>query len=310
MAKNFEFVNLTKTIQNSIIKAKVSTCGASIKSLSVNGIDMITPTTGHELNPYADGIVMAPWANRIDRGIWELNGEKLQLEITDTEFGNATHGLIKQQLFDIKKQSDFEVTLETVILPSMGYPFEILVQVIYRLTDAGLEVSFEAKNLSVATAPFIIGGHPYFQIGETDTGELEVKSPSTRVVLADARKIPTETIAIAGTEFDISDWTKVSDCDFDNGFFEMNLSADGFAHHYLRSPAGIMLDIWQSKELKYAFIFTPSFFNNLLDEKRRYAIAIEPQSGPANAFNTNEDLTWLKPGEIFKASWGVELSGH
>ena len=90
----------------------------------------------------------------------------------------------------------------------------------------------------------------------------------------------------------------------------MNFSADGHAHHYLRAPNGLMLDIWQSKELKYAFIFTPSFFNNLLDENRRYAIAIEPQSGPANAFNTNEDLTWLQPGEIFKASWGVELSGH
>jgi aldose 1-epimerase len=310
MTKNFEFINLTKTIQNSIIKAQVSTCGAAIKSLSVNGIDMITPTIGHELNPYADGIVMAPWANRIDRGIWELNGEKLQLEITDTEFGNATHGLIKQQLFDIKKQTESEVILETVILPSTGYPFEILVQVIYRLTDAGLEVSFEAKNLSDATAPFIIGGHPYFQIGDTDTGELEVKTAGTRVVLADERKIPTETIAIAGTEFDISNWRKVSDCDFDNGFFDMNFSADGHAHHYLRAPNGLMLDIWQSKELKYAFIFTPSFFNNLLDENRRYAIAIEPQSGPANAFNTNEDLTWLKPGEIFKASWGVELSGH
>jgi aldose 1-epimerase len=190
MAKNFEFINLTRTIQNSIIKAKVSTCGASIKSLSVNGIDMITPTTGHELNPYADGIVMAPWANRIDRGIWELNGEKLQLEITDTEFGNATHGLIKQQLFDIKKQSDSEVTLETVILPSTGYPFEILVQVIYRLTDAGLEVSFEAKNLSDATAPFIIGGHPYFQIGDTAVEGSDMRAIREAVLAGAHRSFP------------------------------------------------------------------------------------------------------------------------
>jgi aldose 1-epimerase len=310
MATNFEFLNLTKTVQNSIIKAQVSTCGAAIKSLSVNGIDIITPTTGHELNPFADGIVMAPWANRIDRGIWELNGEKLQLEITDTELDNAVHGLVNQQLFDIKKQSDSEVNLETVILPSAGYPFEILVQVTYRLTHAGLEVDYEAKNLSYSVAPFIIGGHPYLQIGDTNTGELEVKTSATRVVLADARKIPTETIAIAGTEFDISHWTKVSECNFDNGFSVMGLSADGYAHHYLRAPNGLMLDVWQSKELKYAFIFTPSFFYNLMDEKKRYAIAIEPQSGPANAFNTNEDLTWLEPGEIFTASWGVELSGH
>lgn len=310
MTKNFEFVNLTKIVQNSKVMAQVSTSGAAIKSLSVNGIDMITPTIGHELNPYADGIVMAPWANRIDRGIWELNGEKLQLEITDTEFGNATHGLIKQQLFEIQDQSESEVTLTTKILPSAGYPFEILVKVTYRLTDAGLEIHYESTNLSDALAPFIIGGHPYFQIGDIDTGELEVKTAGTRVVLADERKIPTETISIAGTEFDISNWRKVSDCNYDNGFFDMNFEADGYAHHYLRAPNGMMLDIWQSKELKYAFIFTPSFFRNILDDNKRYAIAIEPQSGPANAFNTNEDLTWLKPGEIFRASWGVELSGH
>jgi aldose 1-epimerase len=79
----------------------------------------------------------------------------------------------------------------------------------------------------------------------------------------------------------------------------------GLAHHYLRSPDGAQLDIWQGEEFKYAFIFTPANFHNNADATLRKAIAIEPQTGPANAFNSKEDLIWLEPDQVFEASWGV-----
>jgi aldose 1-epimerase len=60
--------------------------------------------------------------------------------------------------------------------------------------------------------------------------------------------------------------------------------------------------------MKYAFIFTPDFYTNNADQTPRTAIAIEPQSGPANAFNSKEDLLWISPGQIFEASWGVKFS--
>jgi aldose 1-epimerase len=41
------------------------------------------------------------------------------------------------------------------------------------------------------------------------------------------------------------------------------------------------------------------------DATLRKAIAIEPQTGPANAFNSKEDLIWLEPDQVFEASWGV-----
>jgi aldose 1-epimerase len=57
--------------------------------------------------------------------------------------------------------------------------------------------------------------------------------------------------------------------------------------------------------MKYAFIFTPNFYTNNADPKPRTAIAIEPQTGPANAFNSKEDLIWIEPNQAFDASWGL-----
>jgi aldose 1-epimerase len=41
---------------------------------------------------------------------------------------------------------------------------------------------------------------------------------------------------------------------------------------------------------------------------RSRAVAVEPMTGPANAFNSGEGLRWLAPGESFTMSWGIDYS--
>lgn len=290
---------------NATVTATVSNVGAALKNLKVNGTEIITPTTGHDLNPYADGIVMAPWANRIDHGKWKLNGKELQLKITDIELDNAIHGLVSQKFFEFSKQNQSSVRLWTDISNTAGYPFDLSVWVEYRLTSNGIKVTHGATNKGTDRAPFVVGAHPLFQISGTPTEHLEIKSAARSVDLVNERKIPIGKKKIASTQFDISDWRELSTCDFDHGFGDLVRDDQGLAHHYLRSPKGELLDIWQSPEFKYAFIFTPDNFYNNADPTLRKAIAIEPQTGPANAFNSNEDLIWLEPDQVFEASWGV-----
>ena len=38
---------------------------------------------------------------------------------------------------------------------------------------------------------------------------------------------------------------------------------------------------------------------------RAKAVAIEPMTGPANAFNSGDGLRWLGPGEQFTMRWGI-----
>lgn len=287
------------------VTATISTAGAALKRLTVGGTHLITITTGHELNPYADGLVMAPWANRIDGGRWNLDGQELQLEINDPSMNNAIHGLVSQTVFEIANQTESSVTLSTLIQPTAGYPFKLKISVTYELTSDGIDVKHFAKNLSDAAAPFVVGAHPYLQISGTPTEELEIKSSVRTVDLVNERKIPIGKQDISGSEFDITDWRELSTCNFDHGFSNLVRDSNGRAHHLLRSPSGEVLDIWQSAEMKYAFIFTPDFYTNNADQTPRTAIAIEPQTGPANAFNSKEDLIWIEPNQAFDASWGL-----
>ena len=300
-----KFIELTYRSNESKVVAKISNVGAALKQLIVNDADIITPTTGHDLNPYADGIVMAPWANRIDEGKWELDGKVLQLEISDWPLGNAIHGLVSQSVFNINQQSASSVNLSTRIEQSSGYPFELLISITYRLQETGITVIHNAVNLSGTKAPFVFGAHPVFQISNIPTKDLEIKSAARSVDLVNERKIPIGKQNILDSEFDITKWRKLSSCDFDHGFGDLVRDEAGLAHHYLRAPDGAQLDIWQSKEFTYAFIFTPDNFFNNADSQLRKAIAIEPQTGPANAFNSKEDLIWLEPDQVFEASWGV-----
>ena len=303
-----KFIELSLSENGSRVSATLSNVGAALKNLRVNNVDIITPTIGHDLNPYADGIVMAPWANRIDRGKWNLDGEELQLEITDKSLDNAIHGLVNQTVFEVDKQTELSVSLSTRILPTKGYPFDLEVAINYELQHSGIKVTHSAVNRSAAKAPFVVGAHPLFEISGTATEELEIKSAVRSVDLVNERKIPIGKQQIFGTEFDITEWRKLSTCDFDHGFSDMVCDDAGLAHHLLRSPRGDQLDIWQDEEFKYAFIFTPTNFHNNADPTLRKAIAIEPQTGPANAFNSKEDLIWLEPDQVFEASWGVNFT--
>lgn len=300
-----KFIELQLNEQNVKVTATVSNVGAALKNLKVNETEIITPTTGHELNPYADGIVMAPWANRIDHGKWNLNGQELQLQITDTQLDNAIHGLVSQKLFEISRQSQSSVRLQAEISKTAGYPFDVSIWVEYTLTSNGIKVTQGATNQGIDPAPLVVGAHPLFQISGTPTELLEFKSAARSVDLVNERKIPIGKQKIANTQYDISNWRELSTCDFDHGFGDLVRDEQGLAHHYLRSPKGDLLDIWQGKEFKYAFIFTPDRFHNNADSTLRKAIAIEPQTGPANAFNSKEDLIWLEPDQVFEASWGA-----
>lgn len=301
-------IELAKTNGTNFVRATISTAGGALKKLSVNDIDIVPPTNGHQPNRYGDGIVLAPWANRINHGQWEHEGQTLQLEVNEKDLDNALHGLVGQKVFEIVEKSEAEVTLQTKISPTAGYPFELLVSVTYALTNAGIETTHSAKNIGVKKAPYMVGTHPYFQISGTPTQELEFKTDARSVDLVDERKIPTGNLDILGTDYDLSDWRKLKDCDFDHGFGSLNRDAKGRGHHYLRSPKGELLDIWQSAELTYTFIFTPDYYVNNEDQTPRHAIAIEPQTAPANAFNSKEDLIWLEPNQVHSASWGAELS--
>ena len=63
------------------------------------------------------------------------------------------------------------------------------------------------------------------------------------------------------------------------------------------------MSLWQDASCGYVHVFVTTEFPG-----RSKAVAIEPMTGPANAFNSGEGLRWLAPGEQFSMTWGISAS--
>jgi uncharacterized protein YukE len=68
-------------------------------------------------------------------------------------------------------------------------------------------------------------------------------------------------------------------------------------------PGGQQVSLWQDESCQYVHVYVSTIYPG-----RNRAVAVEPMTGPANAFNSGDGLRWLSPGESFTISWGIDYS--
>jgi len=253
-------------------------------------------------SPGAAGITLAPWANRVEDGVWYLDGRKQQLDITEVSKNNASHGLLRNTSYGLVDESEFSVTLEATVFPQHGYPFLVRHRVQYLLAeDLGLEVRQTLINDSTAPAPFVLGAHPYLRLGDADLDELRLTvSAGTRLV-ADGRLIPRSAEPVSG-DTDLREGRPVGTLDIDVALTDITFDG-GVARHTLAAPDGRSVSLWQDEKCSYVHVFVTTQFPG-----RARAVAIEPMTGPANAFNSGDGLRWLQPGDSFTMGWGIDAA--
>jgi aldose 1-epimerase len=305
-AKN-QRVRLALSTANGALTAEIAMVGAALRRLTLGETELVEPGVFGSISPFCEGVVMSPWPNRMDGGKWEYQGRTLSVPINLHEQQNANHGLLMDHPYAVLEQSESKVTLGALIHARLGYPFDVYTTVTYQLVESGVKISHSAENLSDADAPYALGGHPYFKIAGVDTADLFLRSDAETVLLVDERQIPTGTLPTAHSRFDMRSGVRVGDNFYDHDFTDLPRDANGLAHTYLTAPDGRGFDIWQDAKFKHVVLFTPDFYFANESEPYRFACAIEPQTSGPNSFNTGEDLIWLKSGEKFEASWGVNL---
>ncbi len=72
------------------------------------------------------------------------------------------------------------------------------------------------------------------------------------------------------------------------------------ARSTLRAPDGRSVSLWQDAQCRYVHVFVTDRLPG-----RTKAVALEPMTGPANAYNSGDGLRWLPPGESFTMTWGI-----
>jgi aldose 1-epimerase len=252
---------------------------------------------------YASAL-MYPFPSRVYQGIYQFEGVAHALPMNETALNNALHGFVHPKPFRVIQQ---EATPRHALLTIQhdyvgdvpGYPFPFALMVTYVLSETGLTVAFQATNTGTSRCPAAFGWHPYFALNNVPIDELEISIPAKAEVCLDGHMIPTHKQDVPNNQ---QGMFSLRDTQLDTPWLADFGQADtqGYVTTRLRWPAeNLTLEVAQNEAFPYIVIYTPP---------RRDRIAIEPQTANVNAFNNQENLTILNPGESFGGTMRVGLS--
>jgi aldose 1-epimerase len=279
-------------------RAVLAEVGANLAGLWHDGRPVTVEHSPDQLPPKSSGAVLLPWPNRIAGGRYRFDGADYQLPLTEPALGNASHGLVKWVRWSASEVAEDSVTLVHDLVPQTGYPFELQLQLSYSLdAEAGLNVHTVVSNTGRSAAPFGAGFHPYLDLADHELDTAELLVPAELVLDTDERSIPTGLHPVVGTPFDLRTIRPIGSLRLDHGFAELTGSAA-----LLRTEQRTVELRWDAA-YRYLQVFTPPFIT-----PGRNAVAIEPMSCPANAFNSGEGLIRLQPGEDWTGNWGIRLA--
>jgi aldose 1-epimerase len=283
--------------------ATVTALGATLRSLTKSGRDLITTFDPDVLPPHGAGQLLAPWPNRIDQGSYTFEGVTYQLALSEPKLGNAIHGLARFTLFDLIERTDTSVTLRSQAHGAQGYPFAVEVDAAYSLDPAhGLTVAVTATNKGSHPAPWGTAAHPYLTVATPLVDDCELTLPAGQWLPVDERLIPVGPPQdVTGTQFDFTTPRKLAGTALDTAFTRLGRDSSGRAWVHVEG-GGAHTGMWMDVSYGWVQVFTG---DGLEPAHRRAALAVEPMTCPPNAFATGTDRIRLAPGESVSHRWGI-----
>ncbi|WP_460775529.1 aldose 1-epimerase family protein [Microbacterium sp. GXF7504] len=280
--------------------AEITEVGASLRALRVDGVDLVVRYPDGIPAPAASGVVLLPWPNRIRDGRWRHDGTEYLLAITEPKLGNASHGLLRFASYRLEEATADAVTLAADVVPQTGYPFHLATRVTYALTPDGIEVTHTVTNVGADEAPVALGAHPYLGISDVATEELTVQVVADEWYPVDERNLPVGAAVPVDDAHDLRTPRLLAGLGLDTAYTAIRRDADGRVRGVLRAPDGRSVELWGDESVTTLQVFTTDRYPG-----HDLAVAIEPMTAPADAFNSGRDLRRLAPGETWEVRWGI-----
>ncbi|HAQ59477.1 MAG TPA: galactose mutarotase, partial [Microbacterium sp.] len=170
------------------------------------------------------------------------------------------------------------------------------------VTANGITVTHTISNAGATPAPVALGTHPYLMVGGVPTQDLVVRSSGSHRFVVDAQLVPVEIVPVDGST-DLRQGRRLGDVTLDTAYSGLTRDAGGRICHTLKAPDGRTVTLWQGPGFDYAQIFTTDRYPG-----QRLAVAIEPMTAPADAFNSGRGLRWIESQETWSLTWGIELA--
>ena len=287
-----EQIELTHDDQTAV----VTEVGAGLRTYSAAGRDVLDGYRDDELASSGRGQLLIPWPNRIQDGVYEHEGRRYQLDLSEPARGNAIHGLVRWLSWSVSERADNRVVLEHLLRPGPGYPFTLELRVEYSLSSDGLTVFTTATNAGAETCPYGAGAHPYLAVDAETVDHAVLRVPARSVLEADARGIPIGSSPVESSELDFREPRPVGPTRLDHCFSDLDRDEAGRARVVIGETT-----LWADERYPYLMIFTG---DGLPDVQRR-SLAVEPMTCAPNAFVSGDGLVRLEPGESHAGAWGI-----
>ena len=209
--------------------------------------------------------------------------------------------MVFDRKFEIKNRTNDSVTFALELGADLVYPFKVELLVTYSLVGHGLVTEISARNLDIKAAPIAFGSHPYLKVEKNSKVEIACETQ----MVNDAASIPTGEEPASKNKSVNHLIPNYSELELDDCFTDLRADENGVSVTKITHANGEVVELWQDATFKYLMVYTHREMKKLGVDA--LAIALEPQTAPANALNSKTDLIWLAPGESTVARWGIRV---
>ena len=284
-------------------RVTVTEVGATLRAFTLGDRPVVEGFGPGEWSHGGRGQVLAPWPNRLGDGAYEFGDVSAQAPLNEIGARNAIHGLVRWLPWRMTGRAQNRVSLRCELHPSPAYPFALGLEVEYRLGREGLSVTTDAENIGDVDLPFGLGFHPYLAVGTSTVDQARLRVPARQRLVTDDRGLPTGSVAVAGTEYDLGSGRPIGVTRLDTAYFDLVRDADGRVRVDIDHPDGTAgATLWADDRFNYLMVFTG---DTLAPGVRRTAVAVEPMTCPPDAFRTGTDVTVLRPSARWTGVWGI-----
>jgi aldose 1-epimerase len=285
-------------------RAEVTPLAAALCRLTVAGRDLTEPVEADVVAPQGNGLVLAPWPNRVRDGRWSWRGAPQQLAISEPAYGNASHGLLRNTGYRVVERTASHVELGALIAPQLGWPVAIDTRVTYRLEEDGLVVTHRAAA-GADGGPWAVGAHPYLRVGEHPVETLELTVPAEARLAVDERLNALDVHPVDGAT-DLRAPRRLGGLDLNTAYTELANRDARAAIATLAAPDGARTELWADPAFGWLQVYTPA--DHPRPSGAGLAVALEPMTAAPDALNSGRGLAQLAPGDVWEGSWGIRAA--
>jgi aldose 1-epimerase len=241
-----------------------------------------------------------PWANRLGRDVYVVNGVRAATAAGDPLVGRdpeglAIHGLLTPDdapwRWETGDPARAVARLEHRGADGSAFPFPHTVRVAFALRAGRLEVVTTLTPTTARAVPVAFGWHPYLALPNTPRAGWRLALPARRHLTLDARGLPT-----GAHRDEPADEAPLRARTLDDGFDQL---ADGAWLGLRDARRRVRLRLLDGYPV--AQVFAPPDAD---------VVSLEPMTAPVNALVTGRGLRTVAPGDTFRATFALDVRGY